>query len=121
MIKSVEDLDVYKKAHELTLKLYKITKDFPGDEKFGLVSQIRRASVSINANLLEGSYRINRKEFKQFTGISRGSAGELKYHLLVAKDLSYISAKDFNYFITELDAITKMLLGLIKSLSKDGK
>ena len=61
MIKSVEDLDVYKKAHELTLKLYKITKDFPDDEKFGLVSQIRRAAVSINANLLEGSYSDQRQ------------------------------------------------------------
>nr|WP_223144596.1 four helix bundle protein [Deferribacter autotrophicus] len=88
MVKLVEDLDVYKKAHHLILMLYEITRNLPVDEKFGLVSQIRRAAVSINANLLEGSHRTNRKEFKQFVGIARGSAGELKYHLLVAKDLA---------------------------------
>jgi len=61
VIKSVEDLDIYKKAHELILKLYKITKDFPDDEKFRLVSQIGMAAVSINASLLEGSSRIKQK------------------------------------------------------------
>ncbi len=117
MIKSVEELDVYKKAHELTLKLYKITKIFPNDEKFGLISQIRRAASSINANLLEGSHRINTKEFRQFCGIARGSAGELKYHLLLAKDLGYIATENYDLLIEEIETITKMLYGLIKSLS----
>jgi four helix bundle protein len=117
MIKSVEELDVYKKAHALTLELYKITRDFPDDEKFGLISQIRRVASSINANLLEGSHRINTKEFRQFVGISRGSAGELKYHLLLSKDLGYVVIETYELLIKEIETITKMLYGLIKSLS----
>jgi four helix bundle protein len=117
MIKSVEELDVYKKAHKLTLKLYEITKSFPDDEKFGLISQIRRAASSINANLLEGSHRTNTKEFRQFCGIARGYAGELKYYLLLAKDLGYISTETYDLLSKETEVITKMLYGLIKSLS----
>lgn len=115
-IRCVEDLEVYKKAHNLTLRLYKITQHFLSEEKFGLVPQIRRAASSINANLLEGSYRLNRREFRQFVGIARGSAGELKYHLLLSKDLKYISDKSFKEIYQELEIITKMLFGLANSL-----
>ena len=89
---SVEDLDVFKLAHALTLELYKITASFPVEEKFGLVSQIRRSSSSICANLMEGSHRNNTGEYRQFAGIARGSTGELKYHLLLYQSFSkYIS------------------------------
>ncbi len=117
-MKNVEDLDVFKKAHQLTLKLYKITNSFPSDEKYSLTSQIRRAAGSINANLMEGNYRLNIKEFRQFTGIARGSAGELKYHILLAKDLGYINVDTYNTILQELVDITKMLYGLANSLSK---
>ncbi|MEC9491672.1 four helix bundle protein [Flexistipes sp.] len=117
-VKSVEDLDVFQRSHKLTLELYKISEDFPSSEKFGLVSQIRRASSSICANLLEGSYRINTKEFRQFIGVSNGSVGELKYHILLAKDLGYIEEEKYDEFIIALDTISKMLRGLIKSLSR---
>jgi len=76
--------------------------------------KIRRASSSINANLIEGGHRNTRGEYKQFVGIARGSVGELKYHLLLAKDLGYIDDKDYSLKINE---ISKMLSGLIKSLS----
>lgn len=79
-----------KRSHKLTLNIYKITERFPQTEKFGLVSQMRRASSSICANMMEGSHRLNRKEFRQFTGIAKGSAGELKYYILLAKDIGYI-------------------------------
>ncbi len=121
MVKSAEELDVYKLAHEVTLTLYKITQDFPNDEKFGLISQIRKAASSINANLLEGSYRINTKEFRQFCGIARGSAGELKYYLLLAKDLGYIASEDYNTIKNHIETITKMLYGLIKTLTEQSK
>ena len=85
-VSSVEDLKVFQDSHALTLALYKITKDFPSDERFGLISQIRRASSSICANMIEGSHRNNKNEYRQFVGIARGSVGELKYHLLLAKD-----------------------------------
>jgi len=116
-ISSVEELDVFKKAHLLTLELYKATIRFPKEEKFGLISQIRRSSSSIASNLMEGSHRINRREFRQFVGIANGSAGELKYHLFLSKDLGYINDEEFNRFILILNEICKMLRGLIKSLS----
>ncbi len=116
-IKCVDELEVFKRAHILTLKLYTISKDFPAEEKFGLISHMRRASASISANLIEGSHRLNRKEFRQFVGIAKGSAGELKYHLLLAKDLGYISNNDYLVLKTETDEIAKMLNGLAKSLT----
>ena len=116
-VSSVEDLVVFKRSHQLTLDLYSLTKMFPSDEKFGLISQIRRASSSICANLMEGSHRNNRKEYRQFVGISRGSVGELKYHILLAKDLKYIDIENYNKLIGEINSISKMLHSLINSLT----
>lgn len=116
-ITSVEDLTVFKRAHALTLNIYKISNEFPNEEKFGLVSQMRRAASSIGSNLMEGSHRSNKGEYRQFVGIARGSAGELKYHLLLAKDLGYLSEQQYEAFKVEIDEISKMLKGLVKSLS----
>ena len=85
-VKRVEELDVFKNGHNLTLNIYKISKKFPADEKFSLTQQIRRAAASICTNLMEGSHRLGRKEFRQFVGIAKGSAGELKYHLLLVSN-----------------------------------
>ena len=94
-MKTVEELDVFKLAHELTLKVFEITKTFPHEEKFGIVSQMRRAAYSIPMNLMEGSHRLSSKEFtkefRQFVGIAKGSTGEIKYQLLLVRDLIYIS------------------------------
>jgi four helix bundle protein len=114
---SVEDLKVFQKAHTLALSIYKISNKFPGEEKFGLVSQMRRAASSIPANLMEGSHRSNKGEYRQFAGIARGSAGELKYHLLLSKDLGYLSEQLYDTFKVEIDEISKMLSGLVRSLS----
>ena len=108
---------MFKKAHELTLKLYKITTNFPASEKCGLTGQIRRAAASICSNLLEGSHRNNRLEYRQFAGIANGSAGELKYHLLLAHDLGYVDDVQYAGLKSESDDICKMLRGLIKSLT----
>ena len=120
-IESDEDLEVFKRAHQLTLKIYKISENLPRDEIYGLISQMKRAAASICANLLEGSYRLNRAEYRQFVGIARGSSGELKYHVMLAKDLGYISADDYASLKIELDEITKMLRGLATSLSSHKK
>lgn len=117
-VSSVEDLKVFQDSHALTLALYKITKDFPSDERFGLISQIRRASSSICANMIEGSHRNNKNEYRQFVGIARGSVGELKYHLLLSKDLEYIDTKHYENIINKINSISKMLYNLIKSLEK---
>jgi len=116
-IRTVEELEVFKKSHKLTLNIYKITENFPQTEKFGLVSQMRRASSSICANLLEGSHRLNRKEFRQFAGIAKGSAGELKYHMLLSKDLGYLRESEYSTLIAEIEQISIMLNGLVKSLT----
>ncbi len=80
----------------MTLKIYKLTKDFPGEERFGLVSQMRRAAYSVPMNLAEGSHRLNTKEYRQFVGIAKGSAGEMKYQLLLAKDLKYVEENTYD-------------------------
>lgn len=115
---NVEELQVFKVSHALTLDLYKLTARFPSDEKFGLTSQIRRASSSICANLVEGNHRNNIREYRQFAGIGRGSAGELKYHLLLAKDLGYITGDCYQNCSQNIDRISKMLHSLIKSLER---
>jgi len=81
-MKKVEELDVFKLSHSLALEVIQLTKTLPGEEKFGLVSQMRRAAYSVPMNLMEGSHRLSSKEYRQFVGIARGSAGEMKYQLL---------------------------------------
>ena len=107
---------VFEMAHTLTLELYKITDNFPKNEQYGLISQIRRASASICANIMEGSHRNNSLEFRQFVGIANGSVGELKYYLLLSKDLSYIKTEKYEKLIDLLNSISKMLRSLSKSL-----
>ena len=117
-MRGVEDLDVFGRAHELTLQLYKATSKFPKEELYSLTSQIKRAASSICANLMEGSHRLGTKEFRQFVGIANGSAGELKYHILLAKDLGYISKDKYFQLKREIDTICKMLRGLSNSLNR---
>jgi len=81
-MKKVEELDVFKLSHSLALEVFQLTKTLPGEEKFGLVSQMRRAAYSVPMNLMEGSHRLSSKEYRQFVGIARGSAGQMKYQLL---------------------------------------
>jgi four helix bundle protein len=117
-INSVEDLDVFKKSHVLVLQLYKLTQNFPSEEKYGLTSQIRRAAYSIPSNLMEGSNRLGSKEYRQFVGIARGSAAELKYQLLLSKDLGYMPAEKYNEMEKEIIEISRMLMGLANTLGK---
>jgi four helix bundle protein len=114
---SVEDLEVFKRGHQLAIKIYKISDGFPKGEKFGLTGQMRRAAASIATNLMEGSHRLSRMEYRQFVGIAKGSAGELKYQLLLAKDLGYLLEEKYFVFRKEVDDISRMLSGLVKSLS----
>ena len=84
---NVDDLDVFKLAHELAVAVYRITEKYPSDERFGLVSQMRRAASSIPSNLMEGAHRVGSNELKHFVNIARGSCGELKYQLMLSKAL----------------------------------
>lgn len=120
-IRSAEDLDVFKKIHALVLKVYALTEKFPSEERFGLTSQIRRSAVSIPSNFLEGANRLNTKEYRQFVGIAKGSAAELKYQLLLSKDLGYISDDIYQNINNEILDISRMLFGLAKSLGRTTK
>jgi len=110
----LEQLEVWKKAHELVLKIYKITKDFPSEEKFGLVSQMRRAAVSIPANIAEGFKKYGLKDKRNFYNIAQGSLEELRYYLILSKELGYYENTD--EFHELIENIGKMLYRLIKSI-----
>ncbi|MCK9431890.1 MAG: four helix bundle protein [Candidatus Omnitrophica bacterium] len=110
-----EDLKVWQKSHELTLLVYKITKDFPGDEKFCLVSQMRRAAVSVSANIAEGFKRRGKKDKINFYNISQGSLTELYNYMILGKDLDYIDRRIFEQIKPHFDQIGKMLNGLIST------
>ena len=114
---SVEDLDVFKLAHQLALKTYSATKGFPREELFSLGGQARRAAGSVGMNLMEGAMRLGSKEYRQFVGIARGSAGEVCYQLLLARDLNYISDEAYQELRSGYDRVIQMLLRLSQSLS----
>lgn len=118
MVKSFKDLIVWQKAHKLVLKIYGITKEFPLDEKYGLVSQMRRAAVSIPSNIVEGHSRVGRKEFLNFLSIANGSLNELKYQILLCKDLNFINDTDFDSLEKDIEEISKILFSFSKSLKE---
>ena len=117
-MKSVEDLDVFKLSHSLTLEIFGLTKTFPEEEKFGIISQMRRAAYSIPMNLMEGGHRLSSKEYRQFVGIAKGSTGEIKYQLLLVKDLEYISENRYSELLSSYERISQMLTKLAKSLER---
>ncbi|MBI5235217.1 MAG: four helix bundle protein [Deltaproteobacteria bacterium] len=116
-VKSVEELDVFKLAHELTLDIYRVTNDFPKEEIYGLVSQLRRAAGSVPANLTEGGNRNTKAEFRHFAGIAKGSAGEARYQLLLAKDLGYLEEERYETLADGYGRVLQMLQKLVRSLS----
>ena len=115
-IKGVEELEVYKLGHNLVLEIYKTTKTFPADEVYGLSSQMRRAATSVGANLAEGANKSSKKEFKRHVNIAKGSTGEMLYHLLVAKDLGYLSTQKYRYLQEKYSGLIKMLEKLGQAL-----
>ncbi|MFA5145055.1 MAG: four helix bundle protein [Candidatus Omnitrophota bacterium] len=115
-IQSFEDLTVWQKSHALALEIYKITKHFPSEEKFGLVSQMRRASVSVAANIAEGFKRRGKRDKINFYNISQGSLTELDYYLILVKDLKYLDSDSVGKLKLVVDEVGKMLNGLISAI-----
>ncbi len=113
-----EDLLVWQNSHKLTIEIYKLTRSFPKEELFGIISQLRRASSSVPANIVEGYYRDTTKEFIKFLYNARGSAGEVTCFLVIARDLGYINTKNYNQLREDYEKLLRMLNGLIKSLNK---
>jgi four helix bundle protein len=112
-------LQVWEKAHQLTLAVYKATVAFPQTELYGLTSQIRRASASIPANIAEGCGRDTEAELSRFMHIAAGSASELEYHLLLAHDLGFISPAVYTDLHTNVTEIKRMLTSFTKKLKAD--
>ncbi len=104
------------KAHQLVLEIYKATKKFPDDERYGLISQMRRAAVSIPANIAEGFRKRGKKDKVNFYNIAQGSLDELNYYIILSKDLGLIINKDF--LLTKVEEVARMLAGLIRSITR---
>jgi four helix bundle protein len=115
LIKSFTDLIAWQEGHKLLLYIYKLTKNFPDDEKFGLTSQIKRSAVSISSNIAEGFGRNSRKDKLQFYAISKGSLYEAESQLRIALDLNYVTAIEFNTSKQMFDKNSRLISGLIKS------
>jgi four helix bundle protein len=115
------DLKVWEKAHRLTLAIYKATQTFPRQEMYGLTSQIRRASSSIPANLAEGCGRGGDPDFARFLWIAMGSASELEYHLLLARDLEFLAAADHNHLQAAVTEVKRMLAALIQRVKSPSR
>ncbi len=110
------DLIVWQKAHVFVLSIYRSTEIFPVSEQFGLTSQIRRASVSITSNIVEGFERGTNKELRQFLIIARASLAEVQNQLLIARDLKYLSKNDFTKLAGDSVEVHKLINGFMKSL-----
>jgi four helix bundle protein len=118
-LKDFRDLKVCQKAHELTLAVCRVTTTFPREELYGLTSQLQRYSSSIPANLAEGCGRNGNAEFARYCSIAMGSASELEYHLLLAKDLKLIKPKDHEELDQLATELKRMLTALFLKLKAD--
>ena len=116
MIHSFKELDVWKRSVAFTTELYKLTARFPETERFGLTSQIRRAAMSVPANIAEGWGRGSTREYVQFLTIARGSLMELETHLIVGCNLTFLTPDELRVASKAIEEIGKMLNGLIGAL-----
>jgi four helix bundle protein len=107
-----KDLRVWVKAHELTLKVYQKTRCFPKEELYGLTSQMRRSAASVGANIAEGCGRRSDGEMRRFVQIARGSASELEYHLMLARDLQFLQGVEFQDLEAKVLEVQRMLASL---------
>lgn len=111
-----QKLDAWSKSVDLVVGVYKATNSFPKEERYGLTSQIRRAGISIPANIAEGAGRYSRKEFAHFLSNAQGSASELETELIIAHRLGYLSEALFSKLITELQRIGRLITGLTRHI-----
>ncbi len=115
-VRSFTDLLVWKKAHVFILEIYRITKTFPREELYGLSSQFRRAGISIAANIAEGFKKKGKLDKIRYYNIAQGSVEECRYYLILSRDLNYC---DTSHLLDQVDEISKMLDGYIKSIERD--
>lgn len=116
MIKSFQDLNVWKKSHKLVVEILQTDFKFHSEDRFGLATQLRRAAISVPANIAEGCERYHTKEKLQFFNIARGSLSETRYYLLLCRDLGYLDNIKYLSFDDDCEEVFRMLGGLISSL-----
>ena len=116
-IKSYKDLNIWGRSIGVVEDIYKITKNFPKEEIYGLTSQLRRSAVSITSNIAEGFARFHNKEYRQFLYVSLGSCAELTTQIIISSHLSYLSSEKAEKILNEIDEISRMIMGLIKKLN----
>jgi four helix bundle protein len=110
------NLKVWHKAHALTLEVYRLTREFPPDERYGLTAQLRRSCSSIPANLAEGCGRSGDNDFARFVNIAMGSACETDYHLLLSRDLNYLSVENYDKLFDQVSEVKRMLSSFEQTL-----
>ncbi|MCB0727210.1 MAG: four helix bundle protein [Ignavibacteriae bacterium] len=112
-------LRLWQQSIELVKEIYKLTKNFPSEEKFGLTNQIRRSAVSVPSNIAEGAGRNTKGEFKNFLGVANGSLFELETQLIISKDMNYLKDYNLNLLLPKIDMLQKMIYNLIKSVNNN--
>lgn len=120
MLKTYKELVVWQKAFELCRRVYQVSAQFPPDERFGLIAQIRRAAVSVPSNIAEGYGRGSRSDYIRFLWIANGSLAELETQLLLAKALGYDPRSEFDLIVEGVAEVERMLKALIRSLKEKG-
>jgi len=118
-MKDFRSLQVWDKAHQLTLSSYRVTNKFPKSEVYAMTSQIRRCAVSIAANIAEGCGKRGNGEFQRFLNIAAGSASELEYHFLLARDLGYLNETDYPLLSANVVEVKRMLASLARKVEED--
>jgi four helix bundle protein len=112
------ELKVWQRSHELTLEVYRVTASFPSAERFGLISQLRRAAASIPTNIAEGSKRESNQEYARFLNIAEGSLAETEYLLMLSRDLGFLGGDSANELLKEITEIARMLNALKKKVAE---
>ena len=113
--KKFEDLVVWQKAHQLVIKIYKLTKNYPKNEMFGLTSQLRRSAISVPANLAEGFKRVTLPDKLRFYNIAQGSLEEVRYYFILSQDLEYAQTTDL---MADLEEVSRLLEAFMRSIKK---
>ena len=116
-IKSFKDLKIWQRGMEIVKDVYELTRQFPKEETYGLMSQMRRCAVLMPSNVAEGFKRYHNKEYKQFLYITLGSSAELETQLIISKNLSYITSVQLDPVIEKLDVLGRMITSLMRKLN----
>lgn len=106
------ELKVWERSHALVMKLYRLSAQFPEDERFGLISQLRRAAASVPTNIAEGAKRQGAQDYARFLNIAEGSLSETEYLVMLGRDLGYIGLDDATGLLVEIEEISRMLFAL---------